>query len=81
MTAFPSLASEHQGALGRGAGVLEPVREQIGLAELHEAHRLEPCKPGRLVSCQGLLQERQPFADASRPRVYVPKGRHDDRMH
>ena len=46
IAAFTAPASEHHGAVGAGAGVLDLVREQIRLAELLDAERVvkpNPC--------------------------------------
>jgi len=70
IAAFTALAGEHHGAVGAGAGagVLDPIREQIRLAELHDAERVKVSDPRGLVGCQGLLQPGDAFPDVSRRR-------------
>ena len=82
ITAFPSLASERQGALGRGAGVLEPVREEIGprrAARGSSSGAMPDFR--RLVSRPGLLQQDTPSPTRSDHAYTCAQGRHDDRIH
>ena len=65
VAALTALAGEPQGALGARAGVLDRLREQIRLAELHEADRVEVSDPAGVRGGQGLLQP----GDALRRRV------------
>ena len=60
VAAFPALAGEPHGAVGAGAGVLDLVREQVRLAELHDAERVEESDPRGFVGGQGLLQQEMP---------------------
>jgi len=45
-----------ESAIGAGAGILVPVREQIRLAELRDAKRMVIPEPCGFISGQGLLQ-------------------------
>jgi hypothetical protein len=75
MTAFTALRGEAHSAVGAGAGVLDPVREQIHLAELHDAQRVKISDAGGLMSCHRLLQQGDALFGASRPRIHVTQRR------
>ncbi len=77
VAAFTALAAEPHATVGAGAGVLDLVREQVRLAELHDAERMEICDPCGLMGCPGLLQPGDAIPDASRPRIHVAQRRHD----
>ena len=79
IAALTALAGEQHGAVGAGSGVLDPVREQVCLAELHDADRVEESHPRGLVGGQGLLQPGDALRDASRPHAHVPERRHTHR--
>src|SRR5436853_6135408 len=79
MAPFTAPTSEHQRAIGTGAGIIELVREEIRLAQLLDAERVvKPNSCGFIVG-QRLLQARDALPDASRPGVHVAQRRHCDR--
>jgi hypothetical protein len=43
---FAAMASEHHGTAGTGAGILDLVREQVRLAELHDDRPRRPSAGG-----------------------------------
>ena len=51
----PALAGEPHGAVGAGVGVVDLVRKQIRLAEMHNAERLEDSGPRGFEGGQTLL--------------------------
>src|SRR5262249_30208756 len=73
VAAFTAVTGERHGAFGAGAGVLDLVREQVPLAELHDAERLVIPDPCAFIGGQGLLQPGDALVGASRPRVHVTK--------
>ena len=60
LAAFPALAGEPHGAIGAGAGVLDLVREQVRLAELHDADRLEVSDPRGFVAVRACCRQEIP---------------------
>ena len=79
VTAFPALAGKHHSTGAKLPRLLHPTCEQMRLAELHSAHRVQVSDPGGCIAGQGLLQPGDAFLDASRPRVDVPQSRQRDR--
>ena len=69
VTPLTALAGERQGAVGARAGVLDLVREQVRLAELHDTERVQVADPRGFVGCQRLLAAR------GRPPRCVPTTR------
>ena len=73
MAAFTALAGKPHGAVGAGAGVLDLVREQVRLAELHDAERVEKSDPRRFVGGQALLQPGNALPNASHHAYTCPR--------
>jgi len=60
VTAFTAVTGERHGAFGAGAGVLDLVREQVRLAELHDADRVKESDSRGFVSGQACSSNETP---------------------
>src|SRR5262245_26490790 len=80
VAALTALAGEPQGAISALACVLDPVREQVRLTELHDAQNREVSRTARGLRRDGLFQQRDALLGTSRRRICVTKPGHRVRI-
>ena len=51
IAALTAPTSEHHGAVGAGAGIIDLIPEQIGLAELLDGERAPSTRPDHAYTC------------------------------
>ena len=79
VAAFSALAGKHHGSGAELPRLLDPICEEMRLAELQSAHRVQVSDTGGCIAGQGLPQPGDAFLNASRARVDMPQGRLRDR--
>src|SRR4030095_4596951 len=70
VTAFSALARKHHGSGAQLPRLLHPICEEMRLAELQSAHRVQGSDTGGCITGPGLSQPGDAFLDASRGAVY-----------